>query len=110
MSVIYQLTFFLAIALLAIVITVFVLAVSLLGRAVRLSTEEQTKAEEKRKEDTENEIKKMQDKLGQAKAEGHLNIEDLTKSLQDLERKDTKHKLCFKWSSTLPCSPVPFGI
>lgn len=58
MDSIYQLTFFLAVALLAIVITVFVLAVSLLGRAVKLSVEEQEKAEKDRKKDTENEIKK----------------------------------------------------
>ena len=92
MESVYQLIFFLAIALLAIATTVFVLAVSLLGRAVRLSVEEQTEAEERRKKDTENEIKKIQENLDQAKSQGRLNVGDLTKNLNDLERKETKHK------------------
>lgn len=102
MGSIYQLIFFLAIALLAIVITVFVLAVSLLGRAVKLSAQEQTEAEEKRKKDTENEIKKIQDKLKKAKAAGRVDVKDLTRSLQDLESRDTRHKWKLRWIKIKP--------
>jgi hypothetical protein len=102
MDSIYQLIFFLAIALLAIVITVFVLAVSLLGRAVKLSTEEQIQAEERRKKDTEDEIKKMQDKLEKAKAAGRVDVKDLTRSLQDLEGRDTRHKWKLRWIKIKP--------
>lgn len=102
MGSIYQLIFFLAIALLAIVITVFVLAVSLLGRAVKLSAQEQTEAEEKRKKDTEKEIKKIQDKLEKAKAAGRVDVKDLTRSLQDLESRDTRHKWKLRWIKIKP--------
>lgn len=99
---IYQLIFFLAVALLAIVITVFVLAVSLLGRAVRLSAQEQIEAEEKRKKDTENEIKKIQDKLEKAKAAARVDVEDLSRSLRDLESRDTRHKWKLRWIKIKP--------
>ena len=102
MESIYQLIFFLSIALLAIVVTVFVLAVSLLGRAVRLSVEEQTQAEEKRKQDTENEIKEIQRKLDQAKTQGWLDVEDLTKNLSDLNRKETRHLWKLRWIKIKP--------
>lgn len=96
MGSIYQLTFFLAVALLAIVATLFVLAVSLLGRAVRLSTEEQKKAEETRKGENEDEIKKMQIKLDQAKDEGQLNIADLEKSLKEMRKQAKKYECAIK--------------
>jgi len=102
MGVIYQLIFFLAIALLAIAITVFVLAVSLLGRAIKLSVEEQERAEKDRKKDTENEIKKIQDKLEKAKAEGRFDIADLVESLGRLERKDSAHKWKLRWIKIKP--------
>lgn len=102
MGAIYQSMFFLAIALLAISITVFVLAVSLLGRAIRLSVEEQERAEKDRKKDTESEIKKIQDKLEQAKAAGRVDVGDLSQSLQDLERKDSKHKWKLRWIKIKP--------
>ena len=56
MGTIYQLTIFLALALLAIVAAVFVLAVSLLGRAVKMAAEEQEKAAREQKDATEKEI------------------------------------------------------
>lgn len=102
MDSIYQLTFFLSLALLAIVITVFVLAVSLLGRAVKLSTEEQIEAEEKRKKDTENEIKEMQDKLDEARTEGHVDAGGFRRSLKALERKDARHKWKLRWIKIKP--------
>ncbi|MBA7584448.1 hypothetical protein ES708_26403 [subsurface metagenome] len=102
MDSIYQLTFFLSLALLAIVITVFVLAVSLLGRAVKLSTEEQIRAEEMLKKDTQNEIKKMEGKLKKAKAKGRIDIGDLTKSLNDLQSRDSRHKWKLRWVRIKP--------
>ena len=68
-------------ALLAIVVTLYVLAVSLLGRAITLSVEEQTNAKQKRKEDTENEINRIQRKLDKAKEKGKLDTTELTNSL-----------------------------
>jgi predicted PurR-regulated permease PerM len=94
--------FFLAIALLAITVTVFVLAVSLLGRAVKLSTQEQISAEQKRKKDTETEIKKIQDRLEKAKSEEKVKVEELVKNLRDLEEKDRKHRNRIRWIKVKP--------
>ncbi len=102
MDSVYQLTFFLSLVLLAIVITVFVLAVSLLGRAVKLSVQEQIRAEERRKQDTQNEIKKMVGKLKKAKAKGRIDIGDLTKSLKDLQNRDSRHKWKLRWIRIKP--------
>ncbi|MFC1916044.1 hypothetical protein ACFLW4_05060 [Chloroflexota bacterium] len=102
MEVIYQSVFFIAIALLAITVAVFVLAVSLLGRAVRLSVREQMIAEQRRKEDTENEIKKIQAKLEQAKSAKKVEVEDLVKSLRELEVKDRKHRNRLRWIKIKP--------
>jgi biopolymer transport protein ExbD len=99
---VYQLTFFLSLALLAIVITIFVLAVSLLGRAVKLSTEEQTKAEERRKKDTESKIKEMQGALEEARAAGHVDTAGLRKSIKALEKKDARHKWRLRWIKIKP--------
>ena len=56
MGVIYQLTFFLALGLLAIVVTIFVFAVSLLGRAMESARESE---KEKTKERRTNNAKEM---------------------------------------------------
>ena len=88
----YQLTFYLSLALLAIVITVFVLALSLLGRAVRISSEEQQKAEQERQERNQAQLGIIQGKLDTTKAdEKHPDIESLTKSLRELKKQIKKH-------------------
>lgn len=102
MGAIYQLLFFLSVALLATVVTLFVLAVSLLGRAVRLSAEEQTNTEQKRKQDTEDKIAGMKSQLDQATADEQLDTGDLEKTLHDLKRKDAKHKWKLRWIKMKP--------
>lgn len=66
MIAVYQATFFLSIALLAIVITVFVLAVSLLGRAVRISIEEQVQSEQDGLKRSQSEIANLTEQFKRA--------------------------------------------
>lgn len=103
MGAIYQSMFFLAIALLAISITVFVLAVSLLGRAVKLSVEEQERAERDLKEHNEREIENIQTELDQARAKGKQPDEErLGKILKNLKRKRRRHALKLWWIRRKP--------
>ncbi len=96
MGVIYQLTFFLALALLAIVATLFVLAVSLLGRAIKMASEEQEKAAKQQKDDTEKEIARIQKQITKARKTGQLDIEDLEKSLKQMRKQDKKYERALK--------------
>lgn len=103
MGAIYQLIFFLAIALLAIAITVFVLAVSLLGRAVRMSVEEQEKVEKDRKEDNDKRLQEIQGELDRAKKKGiQPDIKRLDKILKGLKRKERIHLLKLWWIKRKP--------
>lgn len=92
MGSIYQLTFFLAVALLAIVITVFVLAVSLLGRAIKMAAEEQEKTAKEQKDATENEIVKIESEIKTARETGELNIKQLENRLRQMKRQQKKHE------------------
>ncbi len=60
MEVIYQLTFFFALALLAILITVFVFAVSLLGRALETAARNEREKIAERKENNAKEMAVVQ--------------------------------------------------
>lgn len=85
MGVIYQLTFFAALALLAIVITIFVFAISLLGRAMEAAAKTE---KEKLLERKENNAKAMADiKKKIDEAEGQIP-KGLTKQLEKLEKRD----------------------
>lgn len=89
MDVIYQLTFFLALTLLAIVVTVFVFVASLLGRALKVAaSSERDKLTERRK----NSAKEMADlKIEIAKGEVSGQIPTgLGRSLKKLEKTDKK--------------------
>ncbi len=98
MVVFYQLTFYLALALLAIVITVFVLAVSLLGRAVRISSEEQQKAEQERQQHNREQLVGIQGELDTAKETGKRpDIEKLELSLEKLKGQIKKHERKIAW-------------
>lgn len=98
MVALFQLTLYLSLVLLAIVITVFVLAVSLLGRAVRISSEEQQKAEQERQERNQTQLGKIQGKLDTAKAhDKRPDIESLTKSLRELQKQIKKHERELAW-------------
>jgi len=102
MNTIFQLIFFLGTAFLAITVTVYVLAVSLLGRAVRLSSEEQVREEEERTKDIESRIKEIHKELDEAKAKNRIDVRKLTNDLQDLERKESQHKWKLRWIRIKP--------
>jgi len=74
MDTVFEALFFLAVGFIAITVTIYVLAVSLLGRATKLSVQEQTEAEEKGKKETEEEIKTIQNKLDEAKKLAALTL------------------------------------
>lgn len=102
MESIYQLTFFLALALLAIVITVFVLAVSLLGRAVKMSSKEQEKAAKEQKDTTEKEIVKIEKEITEARKTGQLNIEQLENRLKQMRKQDKKYERALRHIKAKP--------
>lgn len=93
MDIVFEALYFVAIGLLAIIITVFVLAVSLLGRAVKLSLEDQEKAENNRKADTERTRAELKGKLDQAT----YDRESLEKSLKEYKKKVEKHDRTLRW-------------
>ena len=64
----------------------YVLAVSLLGRAIRISSEEQRKAEEQRRADIGDQITEMQQKLEEEKSGKKLNVVNLQNQLRELEK------------------------
>lgn len=87
---IYQLTFFLAVTLLAIVITIFVFAVSLLGRAVEVASREQEKTTREQKDATEREIAEMQKQISALMKKKRIGQElrELEKRLKQLRKQD----------------------
>lgn len=93
MDTVFEALYFLTIGLLAITITIFVLAVSLLGRAVKLSLEEQEKTEENRKADTEKSRSELKEQLDQAT----YNRKALEKSLEKYKVKVDRHNRALRW-------------
>lgn len=87
MGVIYQLTFFLALALLAIVITVFVLAVSLLGRAIQAAAESEKRKTTERKANNAEEMAAIKEEIEEAEAKGQIP-KGLKRRLDRLEKMD----------------------
>ena len=90
MGIAYQLTFFLALTLLAIVITIFVFAVSLLGRAVEVASREQEKTTREQKDATEREIAEMQKQVSALVKKKRIGQElrELEKRLKQLRKQD----------------------
>jgi hypothetical protein len=82
-GIVYQLTFFLALGLLAIVITVFVFAVSQVGRATESASKEQQDILLKQKEAKGKQIEKIQGQLEEARKVGHLDEAKLLTELQN---------------------------
>lgn len=103
MVAVYQLIFFLALGLLAISITVFVLAVSLLGRAISLAIGAQDKVnKENRKADAEK-IEEIQGELEKAKTENRLlDIKRLGKDINSLKWKRWIKNWKIKWIQAKP--------
>jgi hypothetical protein len=84
---IYQLTFFLALALLAIVVAIFVFAVSLLGRAMQAAATSEREKLTERKESNVREMEAMQKDIEKAKETGRIP-KGLIRKLKKLEKRD----------------------
>jgi ABC-type multidrug transport system fused ATPase/permease subunit len=88
-EVIYQLTFFLALGLLAIVITVYVFAVSLLGRAMEDAVRSENEKLAERKKNNAKEMASIKKEIEEAEDSGQIP-KGLIKKLKKLEKKDNK--------------------
>jgi hypothetical protein len=93
MSLPFSTTSTIAITLLAIIIPLFILAVSLLGNAIERAKEEKTKAEEQERKDTEVRINDIENKIKEAKETG--KTDELGTELGKLKRtkKETEAKI-----------------
>ena len=89
MGIIYQLTFFVALAVLAILITIFVFAVSLLGRAMEAAARSEHEKVLERKESNVKEMATIREEIEEAEASGQIP-KGLTRNLEKLEKKDKK--------------------
>jgi hypothetical protein len=88
-GIVYQLTFFLALGLLAIVVTIFVFAVSQVGRATEAASKEQQDILLGQKEAKEQQIENIQKQLEEDKKAGHLDEAKLLAELQSTKDKIT---------------------
>ncbi len=103
MVAVYQLIFFLSIGMTAVAIAVFVLAVSLLGRAIKLAVDEQGKTEKEHMKSNVEELEKIQIELDRAKKEGkHPDMKRLEKALNILKKKKRLNTWKLKWINTKP--------
>ena len=88
-TIVYQVTTFLAIALLAIVVTIFVLASSLLGLAVERAAKEENDRRAAQNREIEEQVEQAKMDLNNA-AEGTGEFEQAVKTLRDLINKKKK--------------------
>lgn len=88
MAALYEMTMLLSIALIAIVATVFVIAASLLGRAIEEASREQAEIAKKKSEEFDESIRGLQQKLNTVKKPEA--IDSLRKELDEYERKKSK--------------------
>lgn len=84
MGIAYQLTFFLGLALLGVVITIFVFAVAQLGRATEVSSRETQAILSREKETRVKRIESIEKQLAEAKKTGSLDYSKLSSELQNL--------------------------
>ena len=84
----YEMTMFLSVALIAIVATVFVIAASLLGRAIEEASREQAEIAKKKSDEFDESIKGLQQKVNKAKKPEEIS--NLRKELDEYERKKRK--------------------
>jgi ABC-type multidrug transport system fused ATPase/permease subunit len=85
MTVLYEMTVFLAIALIAIVATVFVIAASLLGRAIEESSREHAEIARRESREFDETIAGLRQKLNKAKKA--KTIDELKKEIKEYEKK-----------------------
>ncbi len=103
MVAVYQLIFFLAVGLFAVAITVFVLAMSLLGRAIQMAIAAQEKTNKEQEEDYEEEMGKIRGELSEAEEEGRRpDIQRLGKAISSLKRKKWINNWKLKWINAKP--------
>lgn len=87
MGIAYQATFFVALTLLAIVITIFVFAVSLLGRAMEAAAKSEKEKTTERKAKNAEEMATIKEEIEKAEANGQIP-KGLTRKLNKLEKRD----------------------
>jgi hypothetical protein len=93
MGVVYQLTFFLALGLLAIVVAVFVFAVSLLGRALEAAAKSEREKLAERRKNNERAMAAIRRKIREAERKGQVSkglIRQLQRELKKLGKGDKK--------------------
>lgn len=88
MATLYEMTVFLGIALIAIVATVFVIAASLLGRAIEEASREEEEIARKKSDDFDESIKGLEQKLKAAKKPEAIS--NLRKEIDEYEEKKRK--------------------
>ena len=89
-GIVYQLTFFVALGLLATVVTIFVFAVSLLGRAIEVAAKEQEKTTKDQKDAIEIEIAKILKQISSLRKKKSIGkeLQELEKRLKKLRKQD----------------------
>lgn len=86
----YEVTILLNLALVTMTVTVFVFAVSLLGRAIEIAKQENEKARQEQSEKTKKEIDEIQNELEKARKTGELKETKRLTKLQKDKRKFEK--------------------
>tara|TARA_B100000315_G_scaffold225209_1_gene231287 strand:- start:45 stop:479 length:435 start_codon:yes stop_codon:yes gene_type:complete len=87
MAAVYELTFFLALGLLAITITVFVLAVSQRGKPIESAPQQQQEILSRQTITKKGQIQRIEGQLEQAKKVGQIDEPELLKELQQTKDK-----------------------
>ncbi|MEK7281957.1 MAG: hypothetical protein AAB037_06390 [Chloroflexota bacterium] len=85
MTAVYDVTILLSVALLVIIITVFVLSVTLLGRALESARVAAKEAHQKEKENLVNSLTQLEQRLKAAEQKGDL-IEDIKRQIEEHEK------------------------
>jgi hypothetical protein len=97
MDIVFEALFFLGVGLLGITITIFVLSVSLLGRAIKIREKELGDAKEKRKKETEETIKDLHVKIDEYTNKDSLNYKKLEKDLKHKEKSQKQSNIISAW-------------
>lgn len=112
MVALYQATFYLSTVLLAVTITVFVLAVSLLGRAVRISTVEQEKNQKEVLSISQASMRELEERFKKAsKDQSQPDITSIQKSINRIKSLQRRSRLKLLWICIKPnFLRVPLGV
>jgi hypothetical protein len=102
MDTVFEALLFTAIGLLGISITLYVFAVSLLGRAIKISLQEKAEVEKQGKKDREDKIREIQNQLGNTTGSANLDIENLKKILEGLQKQKKANNRKSWWIITKP--------